>query len=418
MNGETPRPWSIRRRLTRRVLLLVIAIWIGTVGLAVLFLDYEIGEMLDEEMEVVAETTILFLDATPGGVVPRSIGIESSNGERVLRILRPADPVPDDPWPALSKDGFQTLSGWRVLRVSAEHAVIEVAHSTSWRREEMLEAAAAFLVLILPMIVLLIWGLRYSLRQGFSPLEALTRSITGRGPADLSPVPEAGLPQELLPLTAGLNHYTARIAALRDAERQFVANASHELRTPIAGIRARLDLSPDPEARAALPLLDSLTRRVERLLQLSRSEAGIGLGRGPVDLIGILRLLLRETGQNAAHPIRFDDGDHEAMMVAADPDALAILLRNLLENAVGHGSGTVLVRLSKAEGGAGELLIRNPAAAGFQDQPFARRPGSQGMGIGLSIVDQLARAMEIGLEKRFEAGEARITLRFARLPEG
>ncbi|MCB5410760.1 sensor histidine kinase [Pseudogemmobacter faecipullorum] len=417
MSAPANRPWSIRRRLTRRVLLLVGVIWLVTAALAVAFLDYEIGEMLDEEMEVVAQTTVLFLDATPGGVVPRNIGINSNNGERILRILRSSDPVPDQPWPVLTEDGFHRVPGWRVLRLSAEHAVIEVGHSTTWRREEMLEAGTAFLLLILPMILLLILGLRYSLSQGFAPLEALTRAISGRAPGDLSPLPEHGLPRELAPLAQGLNQYTTRIGELRHAERQFVANASHELRTPVAAIRARLDLSQDPEARATLPLLDSLTRRVERLLQLSRSEAGIGLGRGPGDLVQILRLLLREVGEHAAHPILFDDGDFDEMPVAADPDALAILLRNLLENAVGHGSGLVRLRLSREGEGAARLVISNPAAEGFRDQPFARRPGSQGVGLGLSIVEQLARAMEVGVTKSFADGKAEITLIFARLPQ-
>lgn len=406
MSGVGRKSWSIRRRLTRRVLWLVLLAWLGAIALATLFLDHEINEMLDEELQAMAETTVLYIEASPGQVIPRNIGIDPGNGERVLRILRAGDPVPAEPWPALASDGFHNANGWRVLRVSAENAVIEVAHNEAWRREEMLEAASAFLVLILPMVLLLVWGLRQSLAKGFAPLEDLTAGIAGRPPADLSPVPEAGLPDELHPLAHGLNQYIARVSALRDAERAFIANASHELRTPVAAIRARLDLSQDADARATLPMLDALTRRVERLLQLSRSEAGLGLGRGPADLIRITRLLLRETG---AGQIRFDDGDLEAVQVAADPDALAILLRNLIENAVEHGSGQVLLRIREAPGAGVKVLIENPTSGTeFHDQAFAKRPGSTGTGLGLTISAELASAMGAKITRRIADGMARV----------
>ena len=403
------KPWSIRRRLSRRVLVLVSLAWIASIGLATLFLDHEINEILDEELQAVADTTVLYLDATPGQVIPRSIGVKPGPGERLLRILRQGDPPPDAPWPALTEDGFYHVAGWRVLRVTAENAVIEVAHNDAWRREEMIEAASAFTVLFVPMIALLIWGLRASLRQGFARLEQLADSVAARGPGDQTSFPDVDLPIELKPLTTGLNQYIARISDLRRSERQFIANASHELRTPVAAIRARLDLSDDAEARAALPLLDGLTRRVERLLQLSRSDSGLGIGGGVADLAQIVRLLVREVGRTPRHPIHYDDGDIETMPVNADPDALAIVIRNLLENAVEHGDGTALVRLDP-----GCLSISNPATdAAFPDQPFAKRPGSSGLGLGLSIVAQLTDVMGITVERQYADDVAKVVLRFA-----
>lgn len=389
------KAWSIRKRLTRRVLLWVGLAWLVTILLGTLFIDHEINEMMDEELHAVAETTILSLDAGTGDVIPRSIAIAPDGKERVLRILRQGAPVPQAPWPALSTDGLHHLAGWRVLRVSAENAVIEVAHSDAWRREEMLEAASALLVLILPMVVVLLLGLRRSLRQGLSPLQDLSQSIEARAPSDLAAFGQDGLPAELRPLVDSLNGYIDRIEAMRQSEQRFVAHASHELRTPVAAIRARLDLSQDPQARAALPLLDSLNRRVERLLQLSRADAGLGLGRGPSDLVLILQLLIREVGHNARHPIRFDDGDLERLMVAADADAMAILIRNLLENALEHGAGRVVVRLRPTW-----LSISNPIVDGqLHTRPFAKREGSAGVGLGLAIIDQLSAGMGVRLEK-------------------
>ena len=403
------RPWSLRGRLTRRVLALVVGGWLATVLLSVLVLNHEMKEMFDEELQALVETTVLYLD-TAQGTIPRNLGVQTNDGERVLRILPADGPPTPAPWPALAADGFHDAPGWRILRHSAEGAVIEAAHATTWRREEMFEAAAAFLALTLPLVALLLWGLRRSVAEATAPVAAQAGSVAGRAPDDLSPVIATGLPQELLPLVQALDGYLARIGAMRQAERDFVANAAHELRTPLAAIRARLDLSADRDAAAAVTLIDSLTRRVDRLLQLARIEAGVGIGRGPADLVRVLHLLLDEMRPTAPRPIRFDDGDLSALTVAADADALAILLRNLLENALDHGTGEVQVRL-RADGG---LTIENPADdARLPDARFARGPGSRGQGLGLSIIGGLAAAMGVGLTRQTDGGRVRVRLAFA-----
>ncbi|WP_283179118.1 hypothetical protein [Gemmobacter sp. 24YEA27] len=70
MSGAGRKSWSIRRRLTRRVLWLVLLAWLGAIALATLFLDHEINEMLDEELQAMAETTVLYIEASPGQVIP------------------------------------------------------------------------------------------------------------------------------------------------------------------------------------------------------------------------------------------------------------------------------------------------------------------------------------------------------------
>ena len=137
-----PRPWSLRKRLTWRVLLLVVGGWIATILLSAVVLDHEMNEMFDEELLALVETSISYLDTVQGAGIPRTLGVETSNGERILRILSPDQPYASAPWPPLATDGFHDAAGWRILRRTAEGSVIEVAHSTDWRREEMFEAAA------------------------------------------------------------------------------------------------------------------------------------------------------------------------------------------------------------------------------------------------------------------------------------
>lgn len=405
------RPWSLRRRLTGRVLALVLGGWVVTVALSAVVLNHEMNEMFDEELQALVETTILSLDAGVTSSAPRLVGVQTNDGERVLRLSSPGSPAGDAPWPELAADGFHDADGWRILRRSAEGRVIEAAHATDWRREEMAEAASAFLLMALPLMGLLMWGLGRIVTDATAPVRELAQRVAGRGPDDVSPVGASGLPSEVLPLAAALDGYLARIDALRRSEREFIANAAHELRTPLASLRARLALSQDADAGAAVGQVDALTRHVERLLQVSRQEAGLGLGRGPADLVRVLRLLLDELRPRARHPIRLDDADLESLPVSADPDALAILLRNLIENALDHGTGEVRITLAP-DGG---LVIENPArAVSLPLGRFASGPGSTGSGLGLSIVQSLAAAMQVRMSVALGPETVRVHLAFAR----
>ncbi|MCV2867690.1 ATP-binding protein [Defluviimonas sp. WL0002] len=408
------RPWSLRRKLTLRVLWLVLGGWLATIALSALVLDHEMNEMFDEELRALVETTVLYLDTAQGGRIPRTIGVQTNDGERVLRILSPEGTGATAPWPELISDGFHDAPGWRILRRSAEGAVIEAAHSTGWRREEVIEAASAFLMLALPLVLLIVWGLRRTVSEATAPVARLAGSVSGRNPDDLSPVAADGLPKELRPLAEAFNGYLARIGQLRQAEKDFVANAAHELRTPLAALRGRLELSSDADTVAAVETIDALTRRLERLLQLARLDAGVGLGRGPSDLVRIIGLLIDELRPFASHPIRFDDGDLDGLTVAADADAIAILLRNLIENALQHGTGEVRLRLSPN----GIVSIENPSLRdALPEGRFDRGRGSSGLGLGLSIVEALAKAMGVQVSRTVGQGAVRFELRFP-LPPG
>ncbi|MDO8882693.1 histidine kinase dimerization/phospho-acceptor domain-containing protein, partial [Pseudotabrizicola sp.] len=261
----TPRPWSLRRRLTGRVLLLVMGGWLATISLSLAVLNHEMTEMFDEELEVLVETTVLFMDTASEGGIPRMLGVETNDGARVLRIVSSDHAAGPAPWPTLASDGFHDAPGWRILRRSTEGVVIEAAYSANWQREETLEAASALLVLALPLIGLLLFGLRRTVAEATAPVSRLAAEVAQRKPDDLSAIGPDALPDEVLPLAIALNSYLARIETLRHSERDFIANAAHELRTPLATLRGRLELSADPDAIKAIETVDALTRRVERL---------------------------------------------------------------------------------------------------------------------------------------------------------
>lgn len=413
MRGGPPR-WSLVGRLTRHVLATVAVGWIATIGLAVWALTHEMNEMFDEEMQKVAEVTALLLDSAEHGhgrdAIPRALGLSPDDDEQMMRIYPQHGTPPLAPWPALGEDGFAEADGWRVYRQTADEAVIEIGHSRAWRREEVMEAGSAFVVLLLPLLALVVLLARRVVLGALRPVGAFADQVGARRPDDLAALPDAGLPREMQPLAQALNLYLDRIAALRVAERHFVANAAHELRTPLATARAQMELhSPT----AAMATLDTLARRVERLLQLARAEAGLGQQRAEADLLRVLPLIVEEVARQTGVKARLDDGDLTSLPLRADADALAILLRNLLENAVQHGCGEVRLRLEAS----GVLTISNAVAEGaaFRPSPFERREGSEGMGLGLFIAETLARDLGLVPDWRIEGGRATVRLDFGPL---
>jgi len=406
--------WSLLGRLTRHVLATVAVGWIATIGLAVWALSHEMNEMFDEEMQKVAEVTALLLDSAEHGhgrdAIPRALGLSPDDDEQMMRIYPEHGTPPLAPWPVMTKDGFAEADGWRVYRQTADEAVIEIGHSRAWRREEVMEAGSAFVVLLLPLLALVVLLARRVVLGALRPVGAFADQVASRRPDDLAALPDAGLPREMQPLAQALNLYLDRIAALRAAERHFVANAAHELRTPLATARAQLELG---SATAAIDTLDTLARRVERLLQLARTEAGLGQHRTEADLLRVLPLIVEEVACQTGVKARLDDGDLTTLPLRADADALAILLRNLLENAVQHGTGEVRLRLEPS----GVLNLSNAVAEGaaFRPTPFDRREGSEGMGLGLFIAETLARDLGLNPEWRIEGGRATVRLDFGPL---
>lgn len=415
MTRRGAAPWSIRWRLMRGVLATVAVAWIGTMFLALYALNQEMTEASDGQMVVIARTTLVAAETATGMAIPRIVALgdtdDAEGGAALLRLSVRNLPVPDGPWPQADRDGFADIGRWRVYRLSGEGVVIEVGQSRAMRREELLEAASAMLFLVMPMLLLLVLGVSGTLSRTLAPVERVASDLGQRKPDDLSPVEPSDFPSELRPLTKALDGYLARIEALRKTERRFAANAAHELRTPLASVRARLEQAGPDDKAALIRLLDDLARRIERLLQLARSEAGVGLGQGPADLLRVLRLLREEASRRTGAQIHFDDADLDRFMVAHDPDALAILLRNLIDNAVDHGSGPVRIVLSPS----GRLIIENPTAqTAFHDGAFSKGPTSPGQGLGLSIVESLSTSMGIAVSKRLSNGIARVELTFAR----
>lgn len=195
--------WSLRRRLSLRVLGLVMGGWLATIALSAWVIDHEMNEMFDDELESLIETTILFLDRSDMPALPQHLGVVWGWRARAAGAGR----RPGQPCGPLASTGNERVPPRRWLAHPAPQRrghVIEAAHTTAWRREEVAEAALALLVLALPLIGLLLWGLRRITAQTPSPPYRPWRAAARRAPDDLAPLDPVDLPREAAPARAGL----------------------------------------------------------------------------------------------------------------------------------------------------------------------------------------------------------------------
>jgi len=266
------------------------------------------------------------------------------------------------------------------------------------------------------------------------PVARVRKQVARRQADDLSPVSEAGLPDEVRPLVHELNLLFGRVRTAFDAQQHFVADAAHELRTPLAALRLQaqsLDRAADPEARKVAvgrltAGIDRATRLVEQLLVLARQEASAATGaaRQQVDLAELARRTVGDlVGLAQAKNVDLGLQHADAACIDGQPDALHILLRNLVENGVKytpHG-GTVDIAVRAAKDSV-EVVVED-SGPGIPPEErervfdrFYRVAGSEaaGSGLGLAIIKAIAErhGASLKLDKSERLGGLAATVRF------
>ena len=260
---------------------------------------------------------------------------------------------------------------------------------------------------VLPIAVLLVW---FGLTRGVAPLSALQQRLRARRPDDLSPIDPRAAPTEIAPLVGAMNELLDRLSANVAAQRRFVADAAHQLKTPLAGLRTQAELAlldaGSGEMQANLRQLvtgsERATRLVNQLLLLARAEHPDPAGLAACDLNAI-------ASQQAASWVpqalarHIDLGFEEApqpALIHGNPILLAELLNNLIDNALRYtpGGGRVTVRVA---GDSAQSLIEvedsGPGIAPAERERvfdrFYRVLGTraEGSGLGLAIVREIAQ---------------------------
>lgn len=310
-----------------------------------------------------------------------------------------------------------TLDGveWRTCTVIEGDFVVLAAQRTAARQEMAVEAASKLLLPLLVLALMIAGLLVLALRRGLHPLHEATAQIAQRNALTLEPIEGAEMPRELQPLVGAFNGLMDRLAAAFALQQRFVADAAHELRSPVTALRLQIGLlehTHDAQSRAAAfhdarEGIDRLQRMVEQLLQLSRAEPGgdDDIGMQQVDLDQLVRDTVSEHAA-AASLRKIDLGAAAASKtsVLADPYELQVLLNNLVRNALHYSPGGSKVDVSTAIVDGAPVLLVTDNGPGIPHAERARafdrffrgeglhvREGDPaGSGLGLAIVKSIA----------------------------
>jgi two-component system sensor histidine kinase TctE len=288
--------------------------------------------------------------------------------------------------------------------------LVEVGETTEKRAQLANKIIASVIVpqfVIIPLAVVLVW---FGLSQGLRPLTRLRNRIEARREADLSPISLGRVPEELRPLTEAFNSILARMQQNVSAQRRFIADAAHQMRTPLTGLKTQAQLAmreTDPgQLRHALRQIltgaDRASHLVDQLLALARAEASDQAQQAllPLDLDQLLREVV-ETWVIRALDKRIDLGYEHAGKVLIDGNAFLLreMINNLLDNALRYTpvGGRVTARVA-ALGDFVVLEIEDNGPGISEDESlkvfdrFYRGEGAdvEGSGLGLAIVREIA----------------------------
>lgn len=326
---------------------------------------------------------------------------------------------------------------YRVFSIQTSNQTVQVAQDLAVRRNMAGNLALRTLgpiAVMMPILMLVVW---WVVSGSLQPVARVRSQVASRQADDLSPVSDTGLPDEVRPLVQELNLLFGRVRTAFEAQQHFVADAAHELRTPLAALRLQaqsLDRADTPEARQVAVSrltagIDRATRLVEQLLILARQEAtaaeGTAARNRPVDLADLARRTAADlAGVAAAKGVDLGLQQADPASVDGQPDALQILLRNLVDNAVKYtpGGGTVDISVLS---GAGTVAVQvEDSGPGIPPDErervfdrFYRVAGSEaaGSGLGLAIIKAIAErhgaVLTLGSSERLGGLMATVTFK-------
>jgi two-component system OmpR family sensor kinase len=418
---------TLAGRLARTLIVWVGSVWLVCVLAVVWYVDREINHNFDNELAEVShrmfDMAVQELEKLqpPGAasaapvIAPKQLFAADAVMYQVVdiheRVLLRSAEAPTDAFDVPLAAGFANNHAWRVYTV--RHPTLglyfQVADPLDERRTALNRTLVGLIIPLGAVLPLLALVLRKVARTELRVLQQLAGEIEKRSGADLRPIALPGLPSELRAVGDHVNSLLERLSQSLDVERALAANAAHELRTPLAAARLRLQTALEHELRrddvqAALDALQMLGHRTEKLLQLSRAESGASLARTRVDLVQLAGAVAQEfwDDPHTVERLALKVPDEVAPVASGDVDALAIALRNLVENALRYGgAGRVVIEvmapctLAVRDFGAG---VSAEQLRTLQQRHVRHSADRAGYGLGLSIVGTIVEKHGAALE--------------------
>lgn len=425
-------PRSLQGQLLALVLAVVVGVWLATAVLTWFDARHELDELLDSHLAQAAALLVVqqvpeigdddrAIDApTLHRYAPKVAFQVFHEGRLALRSAN-APTAPMVEAGKHFKTGFETVriegDAWRVFAAygTEQDVQVYVGERTSLRAEILWAVLRSMLwpmAVALPLLALAVW---WAVFLGVAPIRRLGRSLAERQALALQPVMLDGAPTEMAPMVDALNGLFERIGTLLESERRFTADAAHELRTPIAAIRmqAQVALGEADDAlrrhalQSTLDGCDRATRLVEQLLTLSRLEAAAVPDMAAVDLCALSRQVVGEAAPKALgknQTLEFEATG--PCSIAGNETLLAVLVRNLVDNAVRYSPPATQIKVTAQRQGGQVVLSVQDSGPGLAEadqqrlgERFFRVPGSleSGSGLGWSIVRRIAAVHRLDL---------------------
>jgi two-component system sensor histidine kinase QseC len=439
--------FSLQQRLITRTLGGVLVVWVTSAAFVWFEAQHEVDELLDAHLAQSAALLVVQQNATPDDDEPLlDAPTLHKYAHRVAyqvfdegRLVMHSPNVAHTPM-AQHTQGFQTLTladgkSWRVFAAPGRGSDVQiyVAERVDSRNEILRALLRGFLPPLTIALPLLLIGLWWNVRSGLQPLQRLRQALLQRDTQTLDPISLPQTPQEVQPMMDALNDLLQRLALRMETERRFTADAAHELRTPIAAIRAQAQValsSATNDAVRQTALQDTLvgcdraSRVVEQLLTLTRVEGPQDIAVEPFRLDQLAQQLLADLTPEALRRNQtLELLVPEPLFINGQSTLWLILLRNLIDNALRYSpnEATVRIQAQRLENEQIQVTIQD-SGPGLSSDELARLgerffrvlgTSATGSGLGWSIVRHIAtlQRIDVAVGRSTELGGLQVTLR-------
>lgn len=417
---------SITRRLVLSLGLFVAALWLATAAISRAVITHEIDEIYSESL---SRTAVRFMPLVLHALADGSAGVERIDGARELEedlrsfaagqkgflayevrdrtgalVLRSYD-ARQYRFPTTLRPGYfqdDRLQTYTIVDARTGLA-FTVGEPGAHRQEAVREALAALYLPLLLLIPLLILGVYLIARNGLAPLKTFRQELSLRGGSNLEPIETAHMPIEVRPVAQGVDRLLQRLNDLLARERAFSHGVAEEMREPLAAaladVRAlRIEgtaVNGSDRLASLEAALSRLSRFADKIADLSRATRD---PRSPVrhPLRPTLDAILAEMTASGAR-IDLQDRLDRDLLVAMQPEAFGIALRNILENALLHGPGDATIEVALESDWTVHVVSRGAAITSIDLESLKGRftrgdAQGPGTGLGLAIADQVMRS--------------------------